>query len=232
MTRQLVLDMLPVTAPTLANYLPGQNAEALAALKSLTPGHAIYLYGAAGCGRTHLARATTQSNGCYLMGPADTAALEALAHAEGGTPLPARIAVDDVHRMDEAGQAALFALYNRWRESAATAGAFALVVAGDRAPLNMPLREDLRTRLGWDLAFRLEPLSDDDKRAALTAQAADRGLQLSPEVLQWMLTHYERDIRRLSALLIAVDRHSLATGRRITVPLLRAMLADPDSPLT
>ena len=40
MTRQLVLDMLPVTAPTLANYLPGQNAEALAALKrvqALTP---------------------------------------------------------------------------------------------------------------------------------------------------------------------------------------------------
>ena len=130
--------------------------------------------------------------------------------------------------MDEARQAALFALYNRWRESAAAGRAFALAVAGDRAPLSMPLREDLRTRLGWGLVFRLDPLSDADKLAALSAQAAERGLQLAPEVLNWMLTHYERDIRKLSALLDALDRYSLAQRRAITLPLLRAMLADPE----
>ncbi|CFP23658.1 DnaA regulatory inactivator Hda [Bordetella pertussis] len=113
------------------------------------------------------------------------------------------MAVDDVHRMDDARQAGLFALYNRWRE-----------------------------RLGWDLVFRLDPLSDADKLAALTAQAAERGLQLAPEVINWMLTHHERDIRKLAALLDALDRYSLATGRPITIPLLRAMLADPHSQAT
>ena len=91
----------------------------------------------------------------------------------------------------------------------------------------MPLREDLRTRLGWDLVFRLDPLSDADKLAALSAQAAERGMHLAPEIINWMLTHHERDIRKLAALIDALDRYSLANGRPITLPL-RAMLADPD----
>src|SRR5690606_31499370 len=97
------------------------------------------------------------------------------------------IAVDNVEDLDDEGQAALFSLYNRWREVASTARGFALVLAGDRAPLAMPLREDLRTRLGWDLTFRLEQLSDDDRARALSKRAGDRGLQLSPEVVNWVL---------------------------------------------
>ncbi|CPH91019.1 DnaA regulatory inactivator Hda [Bordetella pertussis] len=103
-------------------------------------------------------------------------------------------------------------------------------IAGANRP--PPAGPSLRTRLGWDLVFRLDPLSDADKLAALTAQAAERGLQLAPEVINWMLTHHERDIRKLAALLDALDRYSLATGRPITIPLLRAMLADPHSQAT
>jgi len=214
MNRQLLLDVLPAPAPSLNNYIAGPNGEALAAVRALAPGRALYIWGAAGCGRSHLLRAHM---------------LRRLAEADSKSPMPKFVAVDDVHRMDDSRQAALFALYNRWRESAATGRAFALALAGDRAPLSMPLREDLRTRLGWDLVFRLDPLSDADKLAALSAKAAERGMQLAPEIINWMLTHHERDIRKLTALLDALDRYSLATGRPITLPLLRAMLADPDS---
>ncbi|CAP41156.1 DnaA regulatory inactivator Hda [Bordetella petrii] len=230
MNRQLLLDVLPATAPTLQNYIAGPNGEALAAARALAPGRAVYLWGAAGCGRSHLLRGLAAVPGAMYIDAAQGAqALRQLAGADSAAAMPTVVAIDDVHRMDDARQAGLFALYNRWRECAATSRAFALAVAGDRAPLSMPLREDLRTRLGWDLVFRLEPLSDADKRAALAAQAAERGLQLAPEVIQWMLTHRERDIRKLAALLDALDRYSLATGRPITIPLLRAMLADPDT---
>jgi len=230
MSRQLLLDVLPASAPTFENYIAGPNAAALAAARALAPGHALYLWGAPGCGRSHLLRAIASGPDARYLGPADSAqTLRELAEAPAGARLPRCLAVDDLHLMDPAGQSALFALYNRWRESAATARAFALAVAGDRAPLAMPLREDLRTRLGWDLVFRIDPLSDADKRAALNAQAAARGLQLAPEVLNWILTRYERDMRRLAALLDALDRYSLAERRPITLPLLRAMLADPDS---
>jgi DnaA family protein len=230
MSRQLLLDVLPAPAPTLGNYIAGPNGAALAAARGLAAGQALYLWGPAGCGRSHLLRGLAdQPGGAYLQAGQDAGDFLALAQADPQADLPALIAVDDVHRMDEARQAALFALYNRWRESAAAGRAFALAVAGDRAPLSMPLREDLRTRLGWGLVCRLDPLSDADKLAALSAQAAERGLQLAPEVLNWMLTHYERDIRKLSALLDALDRYSLSQRRAITLPLLRAMLADPET---
>jgi DnaA family protein len=57
-------------------------------------------------------------------------------------------------------------------------------------------------------------------------------MHLAPEIINWMLTHHERDIRKLAELIDALDRYSLATGRPITLPLLRAMLADPDSQRT
>ena len=100
------------------------------------------------------------------------------------------------------------------------------------APAVDAAARDLRTRLGWDLVFRLDPLSDADKLAALSAQAAERGMHLAPEIINWMLTHHERDIRKLAALIDALDRYSLANGRPITLPCC-AMLADPDShPMT
>src|SRR5690606_33195765 len=106
-----------------------------------------------------------------------------------------------------------------------TPRAFALLVSGEASPLAMPLREDLRSRLGWDLVYRLEQLSDADRAAALASQAQARGLRLSDEVLNWILTHYERDMGRLSALIDALDRYSLSRHRSITLPLLKELLA-------
>lgn len=230
MNRQLVLDVLPAPGATLENYIAGDNAEALSTLQNLQTGRAVYLWGADGCGRTHLLTALCQQEaGLLLTLDASAEKIRTIADTDATIQLPRLLAVDDLHRMDTDQQAAVFALYNRWRASAASPQGFALAVAGNQAPMAMPLREDLRTRLGWDLVFRLTSLSDADKRHALETQAAARGLQLSPEVLNWILTHYERDIRRLSALLDALDRYSLATRRAITVPLLRAMLADPNT---
>ncbi|WP_082308443.1 DnaA regulatory inactivator Hda [Achromobacter sp. DMS1] len=233
MNRQLLLDVLPAPAPSLNNYIAGPNGEALAAVRALAPGRALYIWGR---------RAAGAAICCARSRPAPTRSTSTRRAARAccaswprpipPRPCPSSWRWTDVYGMDERRQAGLFALYNRWRESAATGRAFALAVAGDRAPLSMPLREDLRTRLGWDLVFRLDPLSDADKLAALSAQAAERGMQLAPEIINWMLTHHERDIRKLAALVDALDRYSLATGRPITLPLLRAMLADPDSQRT
>ena len=92
----------------------------------------------------------------------------------------------------------------------------------------MDMREDLRTRLGWDLVFRLSPLSDEDKREALQSYTEKKGMPFSAEVLQWMFTYYSRDIRQLFALVDALDRYSLSHHRPVTVPLIRTMLSDRD----
>ena len=88
----------------------------------------------------------------------------------------------------------------------------------------MPIREDLRTRLGWGLVYQVHGLSDEEKIDALSKSALARGLSLSPGVLPYLLTHFRRDMQSLSAMLDALDRYSLETQRPITMPLLRELL--------
>ncbi|HXE19906.1 DnaA regulatory inactivator Hda [Castellaniella sp. UC4442_H9] len=229
MTQQLLLDILPGAVPTLDGFVPGGNAAAVASIRALSPGHAVYLWGSAGSGRSHLLRARAQGQGChYLDARAPVHLLRALATDEDRTL--ALVAVDDVGDLNDAGQAALFALFNRWRAAATTSGAFALLTSGGRAPLTMPLREDLRTRLGWDLVFRLEQLTDDERARALQERALNRGLKLSEEVLNWILTHHDRDMGRLTALIDTLDHYSLERHRPITLPLLKELLAHPSAP--
>ena len=154
--------------------------------------------------------------------------LRVLAGADSKSPMPKFVAVDDVHRMDDNRQAGLFAPVQplariRRHRPRLRAG------RGRRPrPAVHAAARDLRTRLGWDLVFRLDPLSDADKLAALSAQAAERGMHLAPEIINWMLTHHERDIRKLAALIDALDRYSWPTAAPSPCPC-RAMLADPDS---
>ncbi len=224
MTQQLILDLSPPSSPTLDNFVAGANQEALEALRTVQPGRAIYLWGPAGAGRTHLLQAVSQDEQSLYFGRQDSAEdIRGLATANS---VPYHlVAIDDVEQLSEDGQAALFTLYNRWRELAADPRGFALVLSGNRAPVAMPVREDLRTRLGWDLVYRLELLSDEDRAQALHARVQERGLQLSPEIIHWVLTHYDRDMGKLCALVDALDRYSLARHRAITIPLLKDLLA-------
>ncbi|MGB6106060.1 MAG: DnaA regulatory inactivator Hda [Pusillimonas sp.] len=224
MTQQLILDLLPPSPPSLDNFVAGENKAAVQALVDCGPGRAIYLWGPPGVGRTHLLRSAAAGPGTHYFHHGDSA--RSLSDIATADVLEYRlIAIDNVESLDDSGQAALFTLYNRWREVASTAQGFALVLAGNRAPLAMPLREDLRTRLGWDLVFRLEQLSDEDRAQALSKRAENRGLLLAPEVVNWVLTHYTRDMRQLSALIDALDRYSLEKHRAITLPLLKDLLA-------
>jgi DnaA family protein len=86
------------------------------------------------------------------------------------------------------------------------------------------LRDDLRTRLGWGLVYEVAPLADTEKPAALAAYALQRGFRLADDVIGYLLAHGRRDMPALLSTLVALYRHSLATKRPITVPMLRDWL--------
>lgn len=65
---------------------------------------------------------------------------------------------------------------------------------------------------------------------ALTLAADARAMALSPGVLPYLITHFQRDMRSLSAMLDALDRYSLETQRPITLPLLRNLLQREGEP--
>ena len=113
------------------------------------------------------------------------------------------------------------ALFNAFNEPAFDF----LLVAADVAPKDVGLRRDLATRLATGLTYRLVPLTDDEKRAALVAHAKARGFDLGDEVAGYLLTHARRDMGSLISALDAIDRYSLETGRAVTVPLLKSALA-------
>jgi DnaA family protein len=56
--KQLVLDIAPSPPPTLANFVPGRNAELLQTLGNILAGrereHFVYIWGGVGCGKSHL----------------------------------------------------------------------------------------------------------------------------------------------------------------------------------
>ena len=224
MTEQLVFDLAAAEPPSFANFLPGRNAEAIATLQALAAGTlsetGVFLWGVAGAGKTHLLRAAARAmeeRGApvtYLQGPGALAAQDAERLATYSL-----VAIDNVDVAPPDAQSVLFRVFNLLKERGAR-----LVAAARMAPAALPVREDLRTRLGWGLVYEVAALTDAEKPAALAAYAAQRGFPLGDDVIAYLLSHGRRDMPTLLATLAALDRHSLATKRPITVPMLREWL--------
>ena len=218
--RQLPLAIGPEPECSFETFLTGANAAALQHLRTLGASAApVYLWGASGCGKTHLLRALAgrvQAGGGVV------------GWFESGSALPwalepgwSLVLVDRCDELDEETQRATFALF----EDAASEGV-AFAAAGRLPPVDLPLREDLRTRLGWGHVFALETLSEPETRAALRREADRRGIFLGDEVMGHMLSRFPRDLTHLMRLLERLDEFSLAKSRQITVPLVRQMLAE------
>lgn len=217
---QLVFELVAPEPPCLANFLPGRNAELLAVLPAFVAGRhnatGMLLWGAPASGKSHLlaaAVALARERGLtarYIAQPRE------LADDLGSETL---VAVDRVEEADAAAAGRMFTLFNALQER------HGRMIAATRAPLAaLPLREDLRTRLGWGLVYEVFALADEDKSTALGAYAEERGFTLSRDVIDYLLHHGRRDMRSLMATLAALDRRSLAAKRPITVPMIRGWL--------
>ena len=230
--RQQILPLGWEPEQTLGNFetgAQGGNLQILQAIDNLLckqTHDALYLWGEAGSGKTHLLRAACraaqeQGRWALMLGPHTPASSwpdinDLLAQPAGGL-----LAVDDVQALAGWQQDWLFGLYN-----AARAADLAFLASGDAAPIALPLRADLRTRLSWGLALRLTPPDDAIRARVLQRLAHGCGYALSPELLHYMLTHLSRDLSLLAVLMAAFDRYALALQRPATVPLLKSLLAE------
>ena len=202
--KQLLLDIKPASPPTLQNYIAGRNAEALAslnaALDNTEQSNFIYLWGESGSGKSHLLQAS-KAIGAQV--------------------------VDDVHLLNNDEQIALFNTYNQLKDLNSAEQGGTLVTAGLHAPNQMGLRDDLATRLAWGLVYQLHPLNDAEKALALQNHAAERGMRLPSEVVDYCLRYLRRDLSTLMSTLDALDEWSLTTKKPVTVPMLRQLLQFP-----
>lgn len=206
----------------------GSNADvvhALAASAAGTGEPVVFVHGVPGSGRTHLLQAA-----CTAATRAGRrAALLPLGRAGELPPQVVEnwerydlVCVDDVDRVvgDEAWEHALFALFNALRANGGT-----WLAAGADVPGALGLAlPDLASRLAAGPVFRLHALDDDGRLAALTLRARQRGLVLPDEVGRYLLKRAPRDMTTLYNVLDALDRASLAQQRRLTIPLVKAVL--------
>ena len=218
--RQIPLALLAPPAHSFDNFLPGTNVEVLAYLMGLMPGDPpVLLWGPTGSGKTHLLQSLAERW---------QAAGQRVAWYDADTPLPwelpaheSLLLLDDCQRFDAGQQHAAFALF------VASAGqGYTVVATADAPAVDLKLREDLRTRLGWGPSFQLAPLREAEMRAALRREADRRGLLLGDELLSYLLSRFERNLKGLMALLERLDAFALASKRALTLPLLKAMVAD------
>jgi len=188
-------------------------------------GGALYLQGAEGVGKTHLALATcaaaesSSRRAAYLPLHAARGRLGDALDALEGNALVALDGLDAVAG-DRADEVALFDFHNRAR-SAGIALLYAARVAPGQLPLVLP---DLGSRLSQCARIVLAPLDDAGRREVLRERAQRRGLAMDDAAYDWLLRRVDRDLAGLTSLLDRLDRASLAAKRRITVPFLRDVL--------
>jgi DnaA family protein len=222
--KQIALDIGLAGPPSLANFFAGPNEAALKHLqlwvgsptRSPVP---TYLWGASGSGKTHLLKAVGEAlrEQGASAGWLDATVLEPPAFDERW----AVVLLDDVHLYTAVQQHAAF----NWFVNAQTAHR-GVLAAGAVPPADLRLREDLRTRLGWGHVFQLQALSEPERRSVLRQAADERGVFLSDDVMDYMLTRFSRDLASLMQLLKQLDGYALQTKRAITIPLIKAMLED------
>jgi DnaA family protein len=224
MMKQIALDIGLAGPPSLSGFFAGPNDAALKHLqlwvgsptRSPVP---TYLWGGSGSGKTHLLKAVEEAlrEQGAAAGWLDATMLEP-------PPFDERWAVvlmDDVHLYTAVQQHAAF----NWFVNAQTLQR-GVLAAGALPPADLKLREDLRTRLGWGHVFQLQVLSEPERRAVLRQAADERGVFLSDDVMDYMLTRFSRDLASLMQLLMQLDSYALQAKRAITIPLIKAMLED------
>lgn len=224
--KQIALDIGLATLESFDNFFAGPNEEAVKHLRLWTSSPLrspvpSYLWGDSASGKTHLLKAAVQA---LQEQGAKVGWLDSSVREPGEfSPAWSAVIMDDCQTYSAVQQHAAF----NWFVNALNApdGQPRWVLAAGRLPpADLPLREDLRSRLGWGDVFALQILAEDQRRAVLRGQAQARGLVLSDTVIDFMLSRFSRDLGSLMQLLNQLDGYALQTKRAITIALLKSML--------
>jgi DnaA family protein len=224
MGEQLLL-FRPRSDASFANFFcSAANATTLHALQDWLrqAGGVFYLYGTEGSGRSHLLQAACLEFNFLYLPLADLADQNPQQVLEGLDSVQS-ICLDDIHTVTNNLRWCeyLFHLFNRCAQAGTKLLISALQPSG-QLPCLLP---DLRSRLGWGGNFRLQSLDDEACAKALQLRARERGIDLSDDVIAYILARHTRNFTALLQLLERLDKQSLAEKKRITIPFVRRILS-------
>jgi len=219
---QLIFDFAERGYPGFDKFLGTENAELVYVLQHKHDPF-IYVWGEEGAGKSHLlrawgAQALDAGKKAVYIDAAATPLTEAAFEAE-------YLAIDQIEKLGNEEQALLFAVFNRFRNS----GKGFLLLSSEHTPQQLVIREDLRTRMAYCLVYEVKPLTDQEKIDALVSMAAARQVTIDPEIFEYLLNHWRRDMDSLMQMLDTLDNYAVTMGKRITLPLLRQLLKQQET---
>ncbi len=246
------LSTVPTSAPsvrpqlneryTFDRFVVGTNSQlAVAACRAVAERPArmynpLFLYGGVGLGKTHLMHAIGHQllaanlarRVAYVSSEQFTN--DMVSSIQRGTMANFRrryremdlLLVDDIHFLEgkEGTQEEFFhtfnALYDAQRQ---------IVLTSDRPPKDLPgLEERLVSRFAWGLVVDIKPPDYETRVAILRKKAADDGLSLDDEVIDYIARHCTASVRELEGAVIKLLAYSSLTHKEVTQQLARMAL--------
>jgi chromosomal replication initiation ATPase DnaA len=219
--RQLPLRFLHTPSLTGDDFLvTAANAEAIAWIDRwpVWPAPAVLVYGPAGGGKTHLCAVFAERTRARSVGVAD---LDPLRLHDVVRTAPALILDDADRAVEGRGERPLLHLYNLVAEAGKR-----LLLTAETAPCTWPLQlGDLRSRLNSCPAVAIGPPDDALLAALLVKLFADRQLQVSAMVVDYLVARMERSFDAARRLVARIDDMALSRGSAPTLAVARAVLA-------
>lgn len=230
MAEQLPLQLDIRAEQSFTSFYTGCHHEIVTALTNTANGKGeqqVFIWGENGTGKTHLLQAACQQahqqkrTAFYL--PFQEKRLPSTAILEGLEDFQL-VCIDNVEycATNKKWELALFNFYNQHRENN-----HKLILSAHCPPRDLALQlTDLKTRMSWGLTLKLHELSDADRIAAFTCKAKYLGLEISPQVGEFIAKHYARDLPTLWSLLTKLEQATLIAKRKLTLPFLKDFLAE------
>ena len=227
---------------TFERFVVGANSQlAAAACRAVAEKPArmynpLFIYGGVGLGKTHLMHAIGNhllENGTYrriAYVSSEQFTNELVDSIQSGTMAAFRrryremdlLLVDDVHFLEgkERTQEEFFhtfnALYDAQRQ---------IILTSDRPPKDLPgLEARLVSRFEWGLVADIKPPDYETRVAILRKKAADDGLTLDHEVMDFIAHHCTASVRELEGAVIKLLAYSSLTHQELSPEVARTAL--------
>lgn len=222
-----------------SNQLARAIGEAIAADPRKTTFNPLFLFGPTGVGKTHLMQAigirikenNPRSRVLYL-----TARLFESQYTTAVVKKKVNdfinfyqsidvLIIDDIQ--DFAGnkpgtQNAFFHIFNHLHQNRKL-----LILSSDTRPSQLEgLEERLLSRFKWGMTAELFRPDYELRRDVLTMKARQDGLELPPEVIEYIAAHVTDSIRELEGVVVALIAHATVLNRPITLELAKNVLAN------
>ena len=221
----------------ISNKLPLSAAENIAQNPGKTIFNPLFLYGASGVGKTHLANAIglkvkelfPEKRVLYVAAHlfkvqySNSVRNNVLNDFINFYQSIDVLIIDDIQEFVGVTktQNTFFHIFNHLHQNGKQ-----LIMTCDRPPVMLQGIEDrLITRFKWGLTAEIERPNLELRRNILTEKARREGISLSPNVLEYIAENVTDSVRELEGILISLMAHSTAYGRAIDLAMAERVIS-------